>query len=284
MATTFSKKSIELEITLGSGDFGGGNAKTIKGLACDVTITKPGLPDKNSANVTIWGLKYEDMAQLTMLAFRPLDLEKNYIKISAGEEGEAMSVAFEGEISSSYADFNSSPDVAMKIEANSGIYPQLKAEPPLSIQGEATAAQLIEQQAGLMGYSFKNEGVSSSVKNAVFNGSPVSKAQDIADQVGADLLIDDGMVILMPRDQARSGNAVLLTPETGLIGYPTFNQDGIVCRCFYDPELKHFGLIKVKSIVPKASGAWKITKLTHKLSAYKPSGGPWESEIEAIDV
>ena len=69
MPKSFSIKTIQIAITLGKGNFSeGGNTKTIEGLACDVSVQKPGLPEKNSAAVKIWGLKYEDMAQLTMLA------------------------------------------------------------------------------------------------------------------------------------------------------------------------------------------------------------------------
>ncbi len=35
----------------------------------------------------------------------------------------------------------------------------------------------------------------------------------------------------------------------------------------------------MESIVPRASGTWRIIKLTHELSAFDPSGGPWESQM-----
>jgi hypothetical protein len=287
MAKSFTKKVIELQIILGQGDFGGapgeagvsGNTRTIMGLPVEAEIKKPGLPDKNSASIKVTNLRYEDMEQLTMLAFKPLELKKNMIRVRAGDDGGDLSVAFEGEISSASADFNTAPDVVMKFEAQSGIYPQLKAAGPVSVAGEASAAQLIEQQATEMGYKFENQGVSGSVRNAVFNGSPMKKAQDIAAQVGCEMIVDDGIIIIMKPGAARQGNAVLLTRDTGMIGYPTFNQDGIVCRCLYNPELQQGGLIKIDSLVPRASGTWKIVNLTHKWTAFK--NGPWESNIEA---
>jgi hypothetical protein len=39
--------------------------------------------------------------------------------------------------------------------------------------------------------------------------------------------------------------------------------------------------VKIESIVPKASGYWKITKLTHSLSAYT-SSSEWVSSFDAI--
>ena len=103
----------------------------------------------------------------------------------------------------------------------------------------------------------------------------------LARDVGCELIIDDGEVIVLPAGKARSGSAVLLNKDTGLIGYPTFNQNGISCRCMYNPHLLYGGLIKVESLVPRASGEWRITKLTHNITACTPNGGNWESQIEA---
>ena len=39
--------------------------------------------------------------------------------------------------------------------------------------------------------------------------------------------------------------------------------------------------MQVQSIVPGATGTWKITKLTHDLLANALFPGPWQSTIEA---
>lgn len=282
MPKSFSIKTIQVAVTLGKGNFSeGGNTKIIEGLACDVTVQKPGLPEKNSAAVKIWGLKYEDMAQLTMLAFKPLESQHNLISIKAGEKGGSLALVFQGEITSAFADFNAAPDVCMQFEADSGSYPQQIASPVATVKGEAKADQLFSQFAQSAGYTFKNEGVTSSVQNAWFPGSPIDKMTKLARDVGCELIIDDGAIVVLPAGKAREGNAVLLTKNTGLIGYPTFNQDGISCKCIFNPDLIYGGLIKMESIVPRASGVWRITKLTHHITAYIPGGGNWESQIEA---
>lgn len=280
MPDSFSKKSIEIQIILNAGDFGGGNAKTIRGLVCQADIEKPGGAEKNSARVKIWGLPYADMEKLTMLAFKPLEAQKNLISICAGAAGGPLDRVFAGEISAAFADFNQVPDVVMQIEAASGFYPQRLAAPPLSVNGEAKAAELIEQQARTAGYAFKNEGVTASVKNAVFNGSPLQKAASIAKQTGVEMLIDDGQIIIMPPGGVRAGAVPLLSAKSGMIGYPTFNNEGISCKCLYRPDLALGALFKVESIVPRASGTWKVTKLSHSLAAYQSSQGPWETSVE----
>jgi len=273
MADSYTIKTLRLTITQD------GKAKIYEGFAVEASITKPGLPEKNSAKVKIWGLKYEDMASLTMLAFRPLEARHNLLEVEAGDKDGKLALIFKGEITSASADLNASPDVAMSFEADSGSYPQKIAAPAATVAGEVKAADLFAKFAAEAGYEYKNEGLTASLKNAWFPGSPVEKARKLARDIGCELIIDDGAMITLPAGQSRPGQAVLLNPGSGLLGYPTFNQRGIVCRCLFNPDLVYGGIIKVESLVPKATGQWKITKLTHDLAAYKP--GNWESKIEA---
>ena len=282
MSASFSKKAIRLSITLGEVTFAGGRAtKTIEGLACDVSVRKSGVPDKNEAKVKVWGLSYESMAQLTMLAFKPLESQHNLISIEAGVKGGAMSLVFEGEIVSAFADFNAAPDVCMEFEADSGAYPQQVALPSATVNGEVRAEHLFAQFAAQAGYSFRNEGVTSSVRDASFAGSPYDKLFKLARYLGCQLIIDDGAVVVTPAGQARRGGSVPLNKDTGLIGYPTFTREGISCRCLFNPCLEFGGLINVQSKVPHATGIWRITGLNHAITAETPGGGRWESQIEA---
>ena len=284
MPKTFSTKTVSIAITLNNGVFAsGGNAKIIEGLACDVSVDKPTLPEKNSAKVNIWGLSYHDMAQLTMLGFKPLESRHNLISIKAGERGKALSLVFHGEITSAYAAFNAAPDPCMRFSSESGVYPEQIASPTVTFKGDTPAEALFERFAREAGYTFKNEGLSAWVSNVWFSGSPVEKMEKLAHDIGCRLFIDDGMVIVLPEGKPRQGGVVLLSEKTGLIGYPTFGENGISCKSLFNPSLKHGGLIKVESIVPRASGVWCISKLCHDLSAYK-SGGMWQSLIDASPV
>ena len=284
--SSFTLKTIRVTVVLGEGSFGGrGNGKVIEGLATEVSVTKPGPPEKNKASVKVTGLSLKDMEQMTTLAFRALPKQKNHVTIQAGTQGQsALSTVFWGEIISAWADFNQAPDVLFNIEAQTGSYPAIMATPQETVNGTVPAADLIEKYAKLAGYTFKNEGVSASVKNAVFNGDPIAKMRNICNQVGCELLIDDGEVVILPSGGTRTGNAVFLSKDSGMLGYPTFSNEGIDVKCLYNPELKIGGVIKVESITPRASGLWKVTKLEHSLSAYKPGGGSWTSAMSGTWV
>jgi hypothetical protein len=272
-------KTIKTTIILGEGEFKDGtNTRIIEGLATEISVNKAGLPEKNTAKIKIANLSLADMEQMTFLAFRNLESRKNHIMVEAGEQGKALDMVFKGDITSSFPDFESAPDIYFNIEAMTAGWSVRLATPPTSINGEMDAAGLIEQFASEAGFAFVNNGVSASVRNTTFNGSPVQKAQQCAEEIGAELIMDDDVWTVQPWEKPQ-GVAVLLNKDSGLIGYPSFTSDGVKAKCFYNSQLKLGGQVKIESVVPRASGYWKITKLTHNLAAY--TNGEWTSSFNA---
>ncbi|MFJ7315277.1 baseplate hub protein [Pseudomonas sp. NPDC098747] len=282
--TSFTQKQIEVRFTLGAGQFSaGGNTKVVNGLATRCKITKPGLPDKNGASVTIFGLLPDDMARLTTLNFRPLQVQKNLIQISAGVVGGSTSIAFAGEITSAFADYNSAPDIAFVVEALAGYYPSVTPAAPMSIRGSVSIEEIVSGIAKDIGYQFENFGVTASLLNPILNGSPIEKARTACRNAGVQLFIDDNRLRIAPPDGfVGSNKPVPMSAETGMIGYPTFGSDGIKLKGYYQPDAELGGLINVQSIVPMASGDWIITKLSHQIEANIPgSDNAWITEMEA---
>lgn len=275
-------KTIKTTIILGEGQFADGdNTKIIEGLATTVDVQKNGQPDKHTAHVSIANIKLEDMEQMTFLAFRPLQKRKNKILIEAGNQGEELAQVFKGDIVSSFPEFSNASDVMFEIEAITAGWSYQIADSPTSVDGEAAAADLVKQFANEAGFAFVNNGITAVVRNTTYNGSPIQKAQQVAAEINAELLIDDDTFTLQPWGLPR-GDAVLLNRSCGLIGYPSFTSEGVSVRCLFNPKLQLGGQVKIESIVPKASGYWKITRLSHSLSAYKRGGGEWSSSFDAI--
>ena len=295
--TSFIKRLLEVHITLRAGEFReGANTKIITGVPLKVNIDKTGPPDFCKAAVEMQGILYEDLEKLSTLAFKPLASARNQIAVYAGDGAGELAVAFKGEITQAAADFNTAPDVVFKLECMTGYIGNITAQGPTAVKGNQAAADFIAAQAEAAGYTFQNNGVAASLNNCIFNGSPVAQARAAADQIGAELLIDDDVMILNPAgadtsgggggngSAGGSGNAVLLNKDTGLLGYPTLTSEGVELKSLYNPEYRLGGLVKVETIVPKAAGVWRITKLTHELEAFNPSGGPWESRITGYPV
>lgn len=279
--SSFTEKIIETRLTLAQGSFGdNGATKIIRGLATEVTIEKVGLPGRNKASVRIYGLTKDDMVMLSRQSFRPLESEKNLIAIWAGDEND-MTQVFAGEINQVQADLNSAPDIVFEIKAQSGYYPSLMAEGPETWRGQVPAADIIGQLTERIGYAFSNKGVSVSLRNPRLEGSPLEKIISAGKQAGIDLVVDDNEIIALPPEKPREEEAVPVSKDTGLIGYPTFDGANLSIKSIFNPRFRFDGLIEVESEVEAPNKIWRITRLTHSLAAFK-TGGPWMSDITAV--
>ena len=276
--SSWGNKYIKVSVNMASGV-----AYVFRDFAISAEIEKTGAPDLPSAKVEITGLKLETMQQLTSLAFHKNTRQNNILIVEAGYEPDNMAKIFQGEITNAHADFNSVPDVAFIIESKSGSYPSVTPQSPISVTGNQPAAEIISQLAGEMNYNFENNGVTASVQNCVINGSPVEKIKTVANMVNADLIIDDNTVVIMPRGEPRTGKGgFTLNKDNGLIGYPNFTEEGIEVVCFFNPNLAIGSVINLESIVPKATGAWKITELSHSLKVNNSSESSWRSSFSAV--
>lgn len=282
---SFTKKTIRVTMRMAEAVFGdGNNTAVIEGLPTKAQISKPGGQDMNKLSLSINNMAIDRMTSLTVLGFKPLKTYKNTVIVEAGTLGENLGTVFSGEISSAVPIFDNGGIVSFKVEAETGSYPNKLPDPPMSVQGTASVDELMRQFAGEAGYSYQNEGVSANVRNAVFKGSPIQKAHALARQAGIELLIDDSKFIIMNKGKSRQGGIPLIDKEHGLLGYPSFTNDGIDAKCIFDTRINIAGLVELQTIVPKASGIWKVNKLDHNLEAYFPSGGSWHTNFSGIWV
>ena len=224
------------------------------------------------------------MERLTHLGFKSFSLKRNKINISAGEKGKTLSVVFKGEIVNAWADFNATPSPVFKIEANCGLFPALIPQPPISVNGNQTVTGLIDQITKEIGYTLENNDITASIKDCIIDGDPVTKMRRIADAVGVDLIFDDEKVVLIKNHGTRKtqGSVPLINATNGMIGYPTFTNNGINVSTFFRPDLRIGANFKLETIVPRASGTWKITGLRHELCANDPGAQSWKTNITAI--
>ena len=282
---SFTNKTIQVVMAMAEGVFqNGANQITVEGLPTSVDIQKQGGDERPSCTVTIGNLNIDVVKQLTTLSFRPLQRFKNQITVNAGEVGKQLQTIFIGDFENAYGEFQNAPTMNLMVKAIAAQHGALMATPATSVDGTEQVAKLMEQWAVEAGCTLENKGVNESVKNVVYRGSPVDKAKTLARDVGIDLIIDDGKFVITPNGQAVDGNAVLIDPKHGLLGYPAFSNDGIEFNMIFDPNVKIGGLVKIDSIVPRASGIWKVTKITTKLEAYVPNGGSWNSSVSATWV
>ena len=71
-----------------------------------------------------------------------------------------------------------------------------------------------------------------------------------------------------------------ISPDLGLVGYPTFTYQGVIVKALFNSSLKYGSLIEVQSSLKPATGTWVVTNLTYELESETPNGA-WFMRIEA---
>lgn len=279
-----AKKALAVDLTLGGASFAGSaNRKSVRGLAVSAQVSKAGLPAMNRAVVDIYNMKMDDVERISTTSPRSLNIEKNVMEIRAGLEGEAMATVFKGEIHLAYGIFPG-PDSGIHIEALSGIHPATEALEPHTQEGQVSGLEIIRQYADAMGYAFHNNGVRDKLlTDPAINGGPMAKVRQAARHMDVQIISDDGAIIVQPWE-AGIGETVEVDPESGLIGYPFFNADGVSLRHEWHPGFRQGGLIRIaRSRVSRAVGLWKIVKLEHYLQCF--GAGPlWDTYLEGVKI
>lgn len=280
----FAKRIINLRFQLAQGSFQGDSSDTIAldGFRCSANITKAGGVSMSNLDLKVWGIPLADMNTLTVLnklAFP--QVRYNNVTVLAGDELNGVSVCFQGTIQEAWADGRNAPDVMFHVSAFSGLFETIKPVPPTSYSDTVDVALVVSGIAQQMGLNLENSGVEGKIATPYLPGSLGAQLKSIAQAAHINYFIDREQQVLAiwPKGQARDGKAIELSPETGMIGYPSFTQNGIQIMSVYNPSLVFGRVVSVKSDFTAANGNWVIASISHNLDAGVPNG-LWFTEIE----
>jgi len=187
-------------------------------------------------------------------------------------------LVFAGNIVNAWADYQSMPDVYLHIQAQSAFFNALKAVPPRSFKGGVDVASVMAQIARDLGYVFENNGVNTQLTDIYLPNTGMEQAKDLARAAGCDLYLDDKILAITPPNVPRKVLIPLISPASGLVGYPTFDGVGVNFQILFNPAVTFGGSIKLETDVQQAAGEWVITSVGHRLESEKP-GGAWFSSI-----
>lgn len=138
-------------------------------------------------------------------------------------------------------------------------------------------------------------GAQSRARGRVLTGPTRNTLEAIARQNGCNWSIQDGQLQVLPTSALLPGQAIVVAPETGMIGSPSVTDKGFKVKTLLNPQYKIGGAIQINSAyaqlkskkLNKASartrlppnGLCKIVSITHEGDT---RGNDWYSEIEAV--
>ncbi len=282
----FTSKKIDLAFQLNNGkSFAGtsSNILTLSGLRVAATIVKAGGAGMTVTRIRAYGLSQSVMNQLSTYGAPPDFASSAAVQVSAGDAESGMSVASIGSIQTAIAEYSGAPEVAFDVTAYTGLLHAILPGKPTSINGSADCAQIMQQLATTMGYQFENSGVSVQLSHPYFSGSARTQAQECAEAGDFNWIIDDDTLAIWPKGGARKGTVVLVSPETGMVGFPRFMLQGVVVKTLYNPSVRYGSVIKVDSSLQPACGLWGVTQMVHELTSETP-GGDWFTTMQALST
>jgi hypothetical protein len=287
------ERVLSFTFTLGKGSFGatGQNTVTVNNLRAHVTILKNGAPSMSHAEMRIYGLPPTIMNALTTLgAPRPME-RLNTISISAGDVVNGMSVVYQGIIQDAWQNFDSQPDTFLEIISFVGTYINLLPIAPTSFPGSADVATIMaglaaqappvtqEGKPAQAGRNFENNGVQVQLAYPYLAGTVLAQAHELARQANIEFFDDGVTFAIWPKSGTRGGAIPLISPTSGMIGYPRYTSQGVAVRMVFNPNILFGGQIQLQTSLMAAQGNWYVNKVSYDLAA-QIVNGPWFTDIE----
>ena len=281
MTTSFeNKKQLRFVVTLAEGVFSDKNNQVVlDGFRAVVEVQKAGGQMMSTSTVRIYGLAQELMNQLTTLAFKAMSYIKNTIDVIV-LDGEQQTLIFRGQIINAWGDYSGMPDVCLYIETQTGYFQQVELGDPLVYKGTANVSDLMLALAKKLGVPLENNNVTAKIANPNYSGSTIDQIRNLAADTKTDFYLDDTVLAICPKGltRKRTARVPLITSESGLIGYPTFDKVGITFNTLFNPSILFGSRIIMESDIPQANGLWQVCSMAHKLESEKP-GGAWFTTV-----
>ena len=278
----FAQKRIDCTFQLGTGSFGEGGltTATVSGLRVAVQIQTGGGIE---CHAKLWGLTPSMLNQLSSLSKAAMVLRRNLLSISAGDSVSGMGVVFQGVIVESWVDMKQPESVLTVTAMDTGALLALTPVPPTTLPGSADAATILASLAKQSGLTLENNGVSVQIATPYLSGSLGDQITAICDHANIASVIDQTTLAIWPRGGSRGGAIPLVSPDTGMVGYPCYTANGITLTTMFNPSIAFGGDIQVQSGLPQANGQWHVIGLAQELESEIPNG-KWFTSLQCVQL
>ncbi|MDG6346404.1 baseplate hub protein [Glaesserella parasuis] len=283
--SSFAFKKLRVTIALGQKGLNfddKNNTIVAENLRVSATIQSGNGAIQPNAKIMIYGLSQNVMNRIAKISWNIKQEKLNSIKLEASSDGgQTYTTVYFGTITFAYPNYGSAPEVILTVDSVTAMNHQILPAKPLSFKGEVDVASAISEICKSMDMRFENSGVTAKVSNPYLPQTALDQIKKLCEAVDATMVVELDTIAIAPRGKPRKIKVPIISPQTGLIGYPTPTLQGISLQCLFDPLIKHNGQIEVRnSLIESTNGQWRIYGLTHYLES-EIAGGRWFSAIDA---
>jgi hypothetical protein len=265
------------------------------GFRVKFSVDKITEPTPHATSIFIYNLSGDSRSRF--------ENRNNIVVLEAGYQ-DAVEVIYRGNVVRTRTR-KEGPDYVTEVECADGLFAYQYARIDQSFRPGARKNQVINTLAGALANAGVGIGTIQGVKDDGYNqglvlsGRVTDLLRDVCQKDNLQFTILDGQVTIVPLNQSTQDAAVLISPDTGMIGIPEIGEGGrITVKCLMNPKIKPFGKIAVvskflmdfkenKSLArssPDAetkpgSGIYTAVKVVHSGDTW---GGEWFTTVEAV--
>lgn len=327
---SFSRKQISVTFNIA---LPGGTTKSLT-LESDCRIkaivTHAGMSTGSELELEIWGMSLNDMNMLSYVANYPnaenprtVNQSNSTVIVRVGDYGKPLTTLFMGLLTEGSADLNGGEPVfrahAMTSMILAGILPD-----PISYRGPRSVVSILSDICAASGYQLIDHGGwdrHATLTNTYLEGTTLQRIQKVVEDCCHGTY---NFTPLSVRDNEGTSSSIglvevwgptyggatkgadeetvpLISVETGLVGYPTYNRAGVSFTCLLRPDIAYYQPIKLDGkYVPAGwvtdnnglnqqgqkvstgpwTGIWLPTSITHEVTSEIP-GGNWHTFVDA---
>ncbi len=302
-ASSFTVKNIRVTFTLTGSNAvfpantseSPANQLQLSGLRTSVQIKAAGAAMSTQVSMQIYGMAEADMKALAVVSVLngTSGFINNTVLIEA-DSGNGFVAVFAGSIIQAGPDYSNLPDVFLSVHAQTGFFEAIAPALPTSFPGATDVGLMVSVIAAKMGKPFQNNGVSQVLPGGgYFSGSLADQLRRIckAAHIAYTQSGPQETIIISPWGSPLDIAPFVLSPTSGLFGYPQVRGDGFVeVRAIFNPAFQLLGPITIEgsdvvvgtnlptTYNSQANGNWIIGQMTHVLESVKP-GGAWFTDM-----
>lgn len=255
-------------------------------LDCDFQVTKTIKPEPNTCDLTVYNLNREHQAELEEL--RPRDKQATTgipCRIEAGYADPGPQLIWLGDLRT-IETVREGPDWVTRATSGDGergwqngrIHVSYGPKTPIETALRAIARELGVAPGNLsrVVQKLKIAGASMFPAGKVFSGSASRALMDFARSADLEVSIQDGALQFVDRGKALAGKSLRLASETGLVGSPTVDNEGVMtCNVLMIPDVRVGAVVVLDAA--RVKGAYRIEQAKWTGST---SGDEWGIELK----
>lgn len=236
-----------------------------EGLYMHATITKTSNATANEAAIKIVNIdkKLRDYI-LTETSPWNFNRVRKRVIVECGRQSYGMSRIFVGDICEVTP--SQPPDVEITIKAKSNAWDKGNII-SVSNASRASMKQIAQSVATTLGLTLRFEATDKAISNYAFTGAASKQVDRLAELGRVNAYTDDGELVVKDIGKPVASYANVLSMDSGMVGIPQADEQGINVTMMFEPSVKIGSLIEVKSVIyPSVNEKYIVYKMTYDIS------------------